>query len=227
MSPKRLYFILIGLLVVITVGSFALTWEASKWLATRSQSTVELKLDILKLQQQQKIGLKAASELETYKQDVKYIAEVLPKRKDQVDALSQLTKIADENNITFGSISFPSSELGNAVAKVAAPVVDESAKTTTASPTTPAPAPKPTATQTKPVDGLPGVSSIQISLGEIAQKSSNKSLTYDQLLSVLRSIEQNRRTMQMTNISITPKKSTTDNSVLYQLTINLNIYIKQ
>lgn len=233
MTPKRLFYALLGSVLCMIIGSFGFAYLASNWLTSRSTATINLKLDILELRQNQKKGVQASNNLIKYKQDIANLDSVIPTQKDQVDALNQLLKIGDENNITFGSVTFPSSELGNAVAaKPAAATVDEtkkaddSSKSAATTPAAPA-APKKTVTQAKPVDGVSGVYEVQVSLGNITQKSTNKGVTYDQLLNVLRSIEQNRRIMQMTNISITPQKSLTDTSILYQLTINLKIYLRQ
>ena len=232
MSPKKLYFALLATITFMIIGSFGLVWEASNWLSKRGQSTVNLKLDILGLEQKQKAGIRATNDLLKYKQDIANLESVIPTQKDQVDALSQLIKIGDENGVTFGSITFPSSELGNVVAPKPVAVTTEDTKATAPAltpSTTPAPqaAPKKTITQAKPVEGVPGLYEIQIALSDIAQKSTSKGLTYEQLLSLLRSIEQNKRIMQMNTISITPQKSTTDSSILYLLTISLKIYIRQ
>ncbi len=229
MNPKRFYYVLIGGIFLLAVGSVGITWVARNWLSARSLVTVNLKLDILGLQQKQRAGIIARGDLETYKKDREDLVNVIPRQKDQVDLLSQLQQIGDEADVTIGSITFPSSELGNAAAAqpAAAPSDDSAAKSTSPTPTPAPAAAKSTVTQAKPVDGISGLYAIQITLSSITQKSSSKGLTYEQTLSLLKAIEHNKHIFQMTNVNITPQKSTTDNSTLYQIGINLNTYLRQ
>ena len=85
-----------------------------------------------------------------------------------------------------------------------------------AAPATPA---APAISQVKPVEGITGVYQLELNVNTDATSP----ITYAQLIDFLSRLEQNRRTAQITNLTIQP--SPTDRNLL-AVTLQLTIYIK-
>src|SRR5690606_18480517 len=91
----------------------------------------------------------------------------------------EITRFAAESDISISSISFPASTLGQAAGK------------------------KPTASeqsQIEPVEGIPGVSRLQVTV----QSDTASPVLFTSLVDFLERLEQNRRTSHVTNLTITP-----------------------
>jgi hypothetical protein len=222
MTAKKLFKVLLGALLAVVAGSILMVWQAKNWLTGRSAVIITSKLDVAELESTYNQGLRARTELLTYNTLLSSVDDILPEDKDQVNALSQIIKISDEVGITINTISFPSSELGSAK-----PVAPKAVETTNDKPSE-APAvatPTQAITQAKPVDGLPGIYALQVRLDGITQKGSVNGPTYDQVLSLLRAVERNQRTLQITSLGITPVKDSSG-STTYQVAITLNLFIK-
>jgi hypothetical protein len=116
-------------------------------------------------------------------------------------------KIAGDSGIKLGAISFPASTLGQAVPK-ANPSDKAAPKTST-----------PPVTQVKPVDNIPGVYVMEINI----QQDANSPVSYDRLIDFLSRLEQNRRTAQVTSVTVQPN---TQNRSLLTFSLVLNIYLK-
>ena len=102
--------------------------------------------------------------------------KILPKSKDQAQAVSELYKIGDETGIKIASVQFPSSALGQ--------------KNTSSG----------TITQSKTVDGMPGVVGVEVSIQ--LKPASGASISYDNMISFLQKVELNRRSMQVKQITV-------------------------
>ncbi len=113
---------------------------------------------------------------------------MVPQDKDQAEAVRELVKIAADNGVKLASISFPASTLGTIAPKA---VVTEENKDTPKVTTPPL-------TQVQPVEGIPGVYTLQINI----QQDTTSPITYDKFIGFLSSLEQNRRTSQVTNVTV-------------------------
>jgi hypothetical protein len=136
-----------------------------------------------------KKDIKKYSELNT-------IAEtIVPQDKDQAEAVREIVNLASSSGIgKLSSITFPSSTLGSL---------------------TPGAAGNPSLTQLTPVKGMTGVYELQIT---ITQDSSNR-VPYNQFLTFLEKLEQNRRTAQVSSITVSPDTQHA-NDVSFMLVIN-------
>jgi hypothetical protein len=228
LTPKKFNYALTGLFIAIVVGGIGLTVYASTWLKTRSENIVTLKLDSLVLEEQRKTAIRASSELEEYKETRESISKIVPKSKDQAKAIAELQRIAQDVGATIGSITFPTSELGAAAPKAAAPATTSG----TSAPSTPSPTPAPATpsiTQAKPVEGLTGILGVEVTVSQIDSigAQSGTGMSYPQLIEFLRALEKNRRTMQVKLIQVQPLKGPKDSEITgYSLTLNLNIFVK-
>lgn len=207
MNAKRFYFVSIGLVALLLLGLGAALFFMNSFLQKSSDKLVQAKLESRVAEERETYYIQAKKDLEKYKDVGETLVKVLPKDKDQAKAVAEIGRIADETGIKIQQISFPSSALGEKKAAAAT--------TTTTTTTTPAPA-TPSVTQTKPVEGVSGVLGIETNV--VFQSSDATKLTYSQVLSFLEKIEKNRRTMQVSSISITPKDN---NNVAAAITIKI------
>jgi hypothetical protein len=211
MSSKKVYYIMIGLIVLLIglgTGSIVI---GNKLLKKQSDKLVELKLEDHLLDQQQVALIQANRDIEQYAELEKVAKSIVPQEKDQARAVREITQFARESGVTLKSISFPSSNLGQNIPQAAPPAGDDAAQS--AGPAVPP------VSQVKPVDGIPGVYSLEITI----QSADENGATYAGFLEFLNRLENNRRTAHVTNISITPS-TTRPNALSFSLIVN--VYIK-
>lgn len=183
MSSKRLYYILIAAFSLIGLALLGIAFAANTVLTGQSKKleTAKAKTQALNTQQIQ---------LSKNKQDIaKYtelnnIAEaIVPQDKDQAEAVREIVSIATQSGISkLSSITFPASSLGitgtgSAATKSSGGI-----------------------TQVTPVKGIPGVYTLQIT---VSQDTSNR-ISYDKFITFLSKLEQNRRTAQVSSITVQP-----------------------
>lgn len=179
MKAKQLYVVLIGGCCLVIVALFGVAYGANKLLAGQAEKLSTLRASNGAVQEEQ-------TDLITDKRDiVKYSSlntialSVVPQDKDQAEAVQQIVNIANASNIPqLTSISFSASTLGI---------------TTSGSP-------KPNMTQLLPVSGISGVYNLQIT---VTQATTN-SVPYADFLNFLSGLEQNRRTAEVTSVSVEP-----------------------
>ncbi len=210
MNSKKLYYILVGSIALLVIaligGAYAadslLTKQADELLAVRSKS------DALEVKQQQLT--KAKSDITKYRSLANIARSIVPQDKDQAQTVREIVKLADENGIKLGSITFPSSTLGAAVAPPVKPVEGDTTV-----------APKPPAlpqSQLKIVPTIPGVFDLAITV----QSDSTSPAGYSQFIDFLADLENNRRTAIVSGINLTPDAK--DPSRI-SFTLDINEYI--
>lgn len=208
MSSKKLYFVLVGLLVLLGVGIVGGAYEADSLLRQRSATLVSQKAKSAALDAEQKQLVQDKKDIQTYGNLNAIATSIVPQDKDQAEAVREIVNIAQQSNIPhLSSISFPTSTLGGLAGAVGA----------TASPT--ASASKNNLTQLTPVKGIAGVYTLQITV----QVSDTAAVPYSTFISFLEKLEQNRRTSQVSNISVTPNAQ---NPSLVAFTLVIDEYIK-
>lgn len=202
MSSKRLYYILIALVVIINGSGIAAIYFGNQILAKKTAKLTELKVEAITLGDVQSSLAKAKKDITKYADIEQVVKTVIPQEKDQARTVREIVKIAGESNILIASISFPSSTLGNKTTGTAA-----SATATTNS-------------QTLKVDGINNVERLEITVAS----DSSKPVLYTDFISFLSRLEQNRRTSQVGNINIIPDTVRPD---YLTFTMTLNVYIKK
>jgi hypothetical protein len=183
-QAKQLNYILIGLIVLLAAGFFAVAYETNTVLGGQANKLSQLKAK--------------SNDLETiikYK-DLNTIAEtIVPQDKDQAEAVREIVKLAADSGISkLSSITFPSSTLGSL---------------------TPGAGRNPNLTQLTPIKGTPGVYQLPITISQ----DSNSRVPYGQFTTFLSKLEQNRRTAQVSGITIQPDTQH-PNNVAFTLIIN-------
>lgn len=210
MTPKRFFYVMVGvlvLLIVLIIGSVAggnalLQKEADKLIALKIQNKIIEKQEVSLVQ--------AKKDVEKYADIDKIAKAIVPQDKDQAKTAREISQIASESGIELKTITFQTSSLGNALPT--APKTEESKTDTKTA------IPAPALTQIKPVPGINGVYSLEITISPVEQRP----VLYRDFLVFLERLENNRRTAHVEKISINPSK---DGSSL-TFTLTLNAYLK-
>jgi len=214
MSGKRIHWLMIGLVVLLAAGSIAAVVEGSSLLKKRSDKLVSLKLDNEVADDQQTSLKQTNKDIDKYADLEKIAKSVVPQDKDQAETVREIVKIASDNGITLGNITFPASTLGQAATPAPAANSSDSGDSSA-----PKKAAAPLITQVKPVDGISGVYVMEINV----QQDTTKPVNYNRLISFLSDLEHNRRTAQVSSVTVQPNPQ--DRT---KLTFNLvlQVYIK-
>jgi uncharacterized membrane-anchored protein YhcB (DUF1043 family) len=203
MNSRRLFFVLIAVVIAINAGGVALLVFGNKLLDKQNSKLTELKVEANTLDSVQQSLVKAKKDVEKYKDLAQVVETVVPQEKDQARTIRELVQIADESGVSIDSINFPSSTLGNSDKPGGA---------------APAASTGTTNTQTQKVDGLNNVERLEITI------TSSKQVSYSNFILFLQKLEQNRRTAQVSSITVTP--AGTDKSRV-NFSMVLNVYIKK
>ncbi len=201
MNSKRTFFLMIGLTILAAGGIIGAVVYGNKMLESESQKLLALKVDNQVLEQQQVGLLKANKDIAKYSNLEEITQKIVPQDKDQALAVREIVALAGQSGIKLKSITFPASTLGTG------------STTTPAQGATPAPV---AISQAKPVTGISGVYSLEMTI-----VPENK-ISYYQFIDFLSKLEKNRRTSQVTRIKIDPSSSDSRNpSISFSLTINI------
>lgn len=214
MNSKRMYFVMFGLVILLTGGIVATVVMGDMYLKKQADKLNELKVQDKILEDQQTALTQANKDITKYTELEKISKSVVPQDKDQAKAVLEIVEIARQSGISIQGITFPSSNLGTKVAPAPKAEGGQSA------PATPA---APPISQAKPVDGIPGVYSLEMN---ITPSSSNQNpISYYQFLDFLGRLENNRRTAQVTQVRISPLTNARQ-SPFIGFTLTINIFVK-
>ena len=195
MKAKQLYFVLIALVVLLLGGFLGVAYGANKLMSRQAQKLSKLRADSTALDDEQVSLSKNKQDVAKYG-ELNTIAEtIVPQDKDQAEAVREIVNLAAQSGIgKLSSIVFPSSELGN----IAAGTHEN-----------------PDLTQLVAVKGMPGVYQLQITITQ----STSDEVDYGQFTTFLSKLEQNRRTAQVSSITVQPDV-THPGKVAFTLVIN-------
>lgn len=193
MKAKQLYYILLASFCLLMIGLGAVGFETNKLLAAQASKLSKLRADADVLQGQQATLNKNKQDIAKYG-ELNTIAEtVVPQDKDQAEAVREIVNLAAQSGISkLTSITFPSSTLGAATGHVNSSL-----------------------TQLTPVKDIPGVYQLEIT---VTQDASAR-VPYSQFIAFLTKLEQNRRTAQVSGITVQPD-SAHPSQVAFTLVIN-------
>lgn len=208
MNAKRVFFIMLSGTIILVGACAGITYFAHQMLVREGDSLAELKLEEEVLNRQSDALAQAKKDIAEY-EDLEIIAKtVVPQEKDQARTVLEIVKLAQESGITITSIEFPDSLLGEAIKKSAANSDAKPVNTVDAN-----------TTQLTPLKDLKGVYAMEIRV----QSDNERPISYQQLLTFLQKLENNRRTAQVIDISITPSD---ENRNLLNFSVTLNSYVK-
>lgn len=179
MNSKKLYYVLIGVLVILGLGLIFGAHEADSILGGQSNKLVTLKASDLATQEQETQLAQDKKDIAKYS-DLNTIAKsVVPQDKNQALAVREIADLAAASGISqLSSVAFAPSTLG--------------ATTTVKTPAG--------LTQVTPVKTIPGVYDLQITITQ----SPTAAVPYGDFIAFLQKIEQNRRTAEVSSINIQP-----------------------
>jgi hypothetical protein len=213
MNSKRVFYLMIGGLIVLVLGILGSTYLASSMLSTRAKTLSDLKLKNQVLSTEQTGLIKAKKDIAKYTSLEKIAKTIVPQDKDQAQTVREIVKLASDSGIKPTSITFPASTLGAPAAGA----------TSTGAADTPATSKASSAaaglTQLTPVKGATGLYILPI----IISQDSSSPVPYARLVDFLSRLEQNRRTAQVSSIVLQP--SSADRNML-SFTLTVDEYIK-
>ena len=194
MKAKQLYWILMGATILSCLAFFGVAFGADKLLSGQANklSTARALSDATQAQQ---------TSLANDKKDiVKYsnlntiAASIVPQDKDQAQAVRQIVNIANSSGISqLSSITFPTSTLGTVTGGAVSKGL----------------------TQLTPVAGISGVYNLAITISQ----TQHDSVPYGDFVNFLSGLEQNRRTAEVTSVTVQPD-TTKPQNVSFTLVIN-------
>lgn len=197
MDSKKLFYAMCGLLVLLAGGMIFGVQQASGILSAHSKSLVGLKATEKAMAVQKTQLAKNKQDIAKY-QDLNTIAKtVVPQDKDQARAVREIVNLANQSGIPrLSSIAFPASTLGGTKVKTSTGL-----------------------TQVEPVKGITGVYNLQITITQ----STTEAIPYSSFIGFLTRLEQNRRTAQVSSITVQPDAK---NPNMVAFTLVINEYIK-
>lgn len=213
MNSKRLHFLLIGLIGLLLIGLVVGAYGINSLLSQRANGLMALKAKSL-AQDEQKVALtKAKASIEKYSDLEKITKAIVPEDKSQAEAVSEIVRISGKYGVSLSSITFPASTLGGGAVGSAAPAQS-------ASPNPPSTeSSKKSLSQLQAVKSIPGVYELNITV----TSDTSKPVPYDKFISFLSELENNRRTAQVSSITIQPDPLTPNNLTF---SLVLKVYVK-
>ncbi len=195
--------------MLATAGALSLAIVASallgnQLLQTKSEKLVSLKLDNKILDEQRILLARAKQDVEKYSSLEQEAKAIVPQEKDQAATVREIVKIASRSGVNLSAIAFPASTLGSTSGSKPA-----SGSTT-----------KGKLTQVTPVKDIPGVYVMEIN---VQQQNTEAPTTYSNFINFLARLEKNRRTAQVTGISIEPVE---DDPGKLNFSLVVNVYLK-
>lgn len=218
MNSKRLYFMLIGLVLLLFIGLMAGTYGANTLLTSQANQLTSLKAKSLALTQEQLSLNNAKEDVKKYSGLEQIAQSIVPEDKDQAEAVLEIVNIAAQNGVDLSAINFPASTLGTNTApsksstSASASTASNSAESSPSSPLN-------SLSQLQIVPSIHGVYELLITV----QGNPNRPVDYNSFINFLSALEHNRRTAQISTITIQPSSS---NASLLTFSLTLNEYIK-
>jgi hypothetical protein len=209
MNAKRFNRLMIALLALVILGGGVMLYFGNHFMQKSANQLIATKLDNIGYDTEEQTYLQARKDLEKYHDLSEVIQKILPKSKDQAQAVSELYKIGDETGIIIDKIQFPNSTLGQ---KTTTPTSTNNQNSSATN--------SPSVTQALPVTGMPGVLGMDIAIS--LQPGSGKTISYANMIKFLQKVEVNRRNMQIKQIAV--QTDTKNGGVTFQMT--LTIFVK-
>lgn len=221
MNSKKIRNILYGLIALGGVIFLAVGFIGISMLDKKSQSMVELKVKSAQIDAQLINLSQAKKDVDKYKDFNAIAATVIPKDKNQVQAIADIFQMAERAGILLQSVTFPNSTLGSKPASTATASGQSSAGS--ASTSTQA-----AISQAKPYSAVPGLYSLELTITPRSDETvpENRQVTFPKFISFLSAIENSRRTAQITNVTIQPITTDGNTGDLINFTLGINIFIK-
>lgn len=210
MNSKRMFYVMMGVLGILGVVIIGSVVAGDLVLHKTSVKLAALKIDNQVIEAQQASLVQANKDIQKYAELKSVAKQIVPQDKDQARATREILNLASQAGVKLSSITFPASTLGVAPPK---PVATADSAAPAAQPATP------TVTQVKAVDGISGLYQLDITV----VSDTTQPATYGQVISFLNKLEQNRRTSQVSQITVQPDSQ---NRSGLNFTLIVTVFIK-
>lgn len=201
MTSKKMFYTLFAVVTVLAIMVFGSAYIANVVLAHKTAELSKIKAQGQVVDDLQIALIRNKSDIKEYSELNKITKAIVPQDKDQTQTVREIVKIAEENGIPrLTSVTFPASTLGT--------VGGSSSAVATGG-----------ITQATPILGMKGVYALPITV----TNGQNDQVTYSRFIAFLAGLENNRRTAQVTSITITPDNA---NANLISFSLVVNEYIK-
>ncbi len=187
--------LLIGLIIIMLLATLIGSKSIVSQLKTQASQLVSLKAKNQALETEKTNLAIANKEVQKYTPLEKIAESIVPQDKDQAETVREIVNIAAASNIKLTSIDFPTSTLGQSSTSKAAQQ-------------------RILLSQLTPVKGIAKVYLLPI---DVKDDQPADATTYANFYNFLTKLEQNRRTSEVTNLSIQPQS---DGLITFSLTIN-------
>lgn len=196
-DSRKVYIGLIVLLILFGACLLYGAHVADSLLASRSQMLVNLKAQNQAADDEKVQLVQDKNEINKYASLNQIAESVVPADKNQAETVREITNLASESGISqLSSITFPPSTLGGTSIKTSSGL-----------------------TQVTPVKGLGGIDELQITIAQ----SDSALVPYSDFTQFLSKLEQNRRTAEVTSITVNPSPKTPN---MIAFTLVLEEYLK-
>jgi hypothetical protein len=203
MNSKRVFYGMTAVVTLLSIGIIGSAYLGSQLLTSHAKTLSDLKLQNKVLNQEKTSLIKAKKDVAKYMPLESIAKTIVPQDKDQAEAVREITNIASATGITLSTITLPLSNLG-----LPAPTTTGATSIS-----------KSDLTQLTPVKGSTGLYVLKISVSQDAQSP----VAYTKFIDFLAKLEQNRRTAQVSSITLQPYPQDRN---LVTFTLNLDEYIK-
>jgi hypothetical protein len=215
MTTKRFFFLMVAVSVVLPALILTTIVGGNKLLQSQASKLADLRAQNQVVEDQKIALVRGKEDIERYS-DLDEIAKaVVPQDKDQARTIREINAIAAESGISLQAVTFTESSLGEAAQSSVQNKNQTSGTSSTAQQT---PQNQSGLTQVTPVEDIPGVYALQITISPAV----NQPIPYQQFLDFLERLENNRRTAHVDNISVTPVEGSSG----ITFTLTLNVYVK-
>jgi hypothetical protein len=200
MNSKRIFFVMIGVLVILVLGTIGSAYVANTMLEKQAATLKNLKL-LSQVNDQEEISLtQAKKDIKKYDELQQIAKTIVPQEKDQAETVRDIVQLAADSGFKPTSIALPTSTLGASAAGAATNVGTN-------------------LTQLTPVKGNNGLYVMEITITQ----DSSSSIPFTQFIDFLSRLEQNRRTALVSSVVLQPSTKIPGN---LSFTLTLDKYIK-
>jgi Tfp pilus assembly protein FimV len=214
MSSKLLNRLLIAAVVLLLAGLAGGAYSVNKLFSRHADQLTKLKAKSQALDEEQVQLKKAKQDIAQYAKLQQIAQTVVPEDKNQAQAIREIVNIAAANEVKLSSVSFTASTLG-----ATSGIVKSGDQAAAAAPVPKPDSPASKLSQLLPVKNIPGVYQLPI----VVTSDTNQPVRYDKFVSFLQALEHNRRTAQVSAITLQPL---VNNRSSLTFTLTVNGYIK-
>ncbi len=211
LNNKLLHWILLGALGLSIIVFLVVMFQGISLLSSKSSKLVDMRVQSQTADAQLSNLVQTKKDVEKYSYFKSVAATVIPNDKNQAEAILEINQMASQAGIALLSITFPTSTLGGTATTSTANAATSSSSRAIS--------------QATAVSGIAGLYSLQLTITTDNSKTlpAAQVATYPKILNFLNQIENNRRTAQITDVSIQPSA---DNPSSLSLTLIINIFMK-